>query len=523
MGVSRLMPSLDRTRSWIGALLLAVVAVPPAAGQQIDDFTEHTFSVPFVGINNFADLPVSRTFEQEIQDIQVFIEAGTADDVGFVGALQVTSGPLGCNGVQEVTDAVDVTTQVTVDGATASLVLRALENCCCVTGWGSATQADRTDARLHWLVSLGGPEIEIELDPPPPDDRYVIDVTPEMPEVTARARVVGVSPDPTPETTFTWTASLAIDERQPPREVRFDDDLEPGLTTLGEELYTLTLKDDSQIRGGRLGLTVTATVDGEELTGELPPGVTVEGTNPARSAIQSSIDDQTPANGFPRLAAGDLRDALKRMACQESGQRQFRAAANGGIGFPCISFDDGVGIFQITFTNRCEDLFADCRQEIFHWRENVAEGIANLRDKSGVARRYPNLLRGTQEYRDYLRDEVNPQRVAAGLRPIPGFPVPAFSNEGMLGAEPPNQLLEDSVRGFNGFAGMLFGQVLHEFAPDVELLTTVPDNELPGLNRNPDFWRRVDAAERPQNTGEPDYVNRVIGQSPACPSSQTCT
>lgn len=185
MSSSRLAPSLRRKKSW-GLILLLAIAASPAVGQQIDEFIDYTFSTPFAGIGNFAELPI---FEADIQEIQVTIVAGTAADVGFVGALQVTSGPDGCAGVQSVTAPVDVTSQVTVDGATASLVLRALENCCCVTGWGSATEAGRTDARLHWVVSLGGPEIEVELDPAPAGDRYVIDASPTMPEVTARARV----------------------------------------------------------------------------------------------------------------------------------------------------------------------------------------------------------------------------------------------------------------------------------------------------------------------------------------------
>src|SRR5581483_721754 len=32
----------------------------------------------------------------------------------------------------------------------------AQENCCCVTGWGSATQGDRANARFRWQVTLAG-------------------------------------------------------------------------------------------------------------------------------------------------------------------------------------------------------------------------------------------------------------------------------------------------------------------------------------------------------------------------------
>ena len=77
------------------------------------------------------------------------------------------------------------------------------------------------------------------------------------------------------------------------------------------------------------------------------------------------------------------------------------------------------------------------------------------------------LLNGASStYSDFVQNTVNPQRIVMGLLPIPlPPPAPAFSTAGMLGAGPPNQLLEDAVRGYNGYAGpKLFGNLLHEFS-----------------------------------------------------------
>lgn len=142
------------------AAFAVVVAVPKlllaqTAQNVIDDFTQYTYSVPAGPIGSFADFLVSRTFPSRIQSIKVTIVDGQADDIGYVGSLLVTSVVPMCAGVGAVVAPVDVTSEVTVNGATASLLLRAQENCCCVTGWGSATQADRRDARLHWEVTLG--------------------------------------------------------------------------------------------------------------------------------------------------------------------------------------------------------------------------------------------------------------------------------------------------------------------------------------------------------------------------------
>lgn len=124
-------------------------------GPTIDDETTHTYSVRAAGIGTFADHTITRRFSAPIQDLKVTVVGGQADDIGYVGGLLVTNVAPRCAGVSAVVAPVDVSSEVTVDGSEATLTLRAQENCCCVTGWGSATQGDRADARLHWEVTLG--------------------------------------------------------------------------------------------------------------------------------------------------------------------------------------------------------------------------------------------------------------------------------------------------------------------------------------------------------------------------------
>lgn len=123
---------------------------------------------------------------------------------------------------------------------------------------------------------------------------------------------------------------------------------------------------------------------------------------------------------------------------------------------------------------------------------------------------------------------MNPLREDAGLRPIPFAPAPQFTTEGPIGSDPPNQLLEDGVRGYNGFNGALTlagvvirgarggAVLLHEFRPDEEFLATVPDSEIAGLNNDSRVWRRVPLNERPPRPGEPNYVALVAANSPEC-------
>jgi len=305
-----------------------------------------------------------------------------------------------------------------------------------------------------------------------------------------------------------------VHENKPlPRDVDFQSDIVQSATTTGEALYTLRFNNSSAFRGGNLKLKATATVNGNSLTGETPAGLRIEGTNPQRTTFQGYIDQANVAMGHG-LNQADVRDVLKRMACRESiGQRQFRAPANGGIGAAFISGDDGVGLFQIT--NSPCDPFASCRDVMFNWQENADAGIQAFQEKVRIAVVYPGSVRRNQQYRDFVENTINPQRVNAGRRPLSGAPAPGWTTDGAIGSNPPNQLLEDSVRGYNGFAGTQFGLQLHEFTPDTNFLLNATDQDLRGINNDARVWRRVLATERP-GVGDPNYFNNVAALAPQC-------
>jgi hypothetical protein len=242
-----------------------------------------------------------------------------------------------------------------------------------------------------------------------------------------------------------------------------------------------------------------------------------------------------------------MEDALKRMACHESfvpalphttGQTQFDADADGGVGPPIISGDNGIGIFQITKTNLCTvpnvaDPFTRCPNVVFAWHINVlAAVIAFTGDKVPVAHQYPSQLAGSVDYQNFITKTVNRARAKATppLAPIPAgvYPAPDFTTSGLIVAATPNQLLLDSVRGYNGYASQAgpsgpkkFGLPnLHEFTPDIDFLETVTD--FATLSQPLSVWRQVTPAERNPavfnsgNCGNVCYVDKVKSEEPQC-------
>jgi hypothetical protein len=169
---------------------------------------------------------------------------------------------------------------------------------------------------------------------------------------------------------------------------------------------------------------------------------------------------------------------------------------------------------QITKTLACNDPFKSCPNVLFKWPDNIKAGVQTLQGTANNSLSYPGKLAGSADYQLFIFG-INVARKAAGLNPIPNFPAPPFTTAGQIGAKPPNQRLEDAVRGYNGFAGNMFGLQLHEFVPDRDYLLSVPNEALANLNMDARVWRRVLPGERPQN-GDPNYVSHVSARSPQC-------
>lgn len=409
------------------------------------------------------------------------------------------------------------------------------------TAQGGWTNSDGSSGSDSWVRAASSPTIQITLTPQPANDEYLITSTPTMPLIQATAAVINVTPDPTPTTTFAWTATLTIDENGGTgATVDYSDDIVQTTTTTGSATYTLTFTDPSFFEGGTLTLTATATVNGQPLTASTPSDLVIDGTNPQRSAIQSAIITQVPSHSFYGLQNGNVDDVVQRIACRESGQIQFDAAANGGQGTPYVASDNGIGIMQIT--QRSPDLFVTKPEVVFDWQTNTTLGVTTYQTKVKSALAYPASLRNDNDvtdpdsYQYYITHTINPARVVAGLMPITILPAPNFTTAGNLGSNPPNQLLEDGVRGYNGFAGtpVFDTNVLHEFIPNATFLMTVPNAQLSTLSTNPNVWARVcsvpgagllygpvnssNCSTARGTSGDPVYVNNVAANPPLCPS-----
>ena len=280
-----------------------------------------------------------------------------------------------------------------------------------------------------------------------------------------------------------------------------------------------------------------AVITGATQEGATPNGASIIGTNPPRANIQARVDSAVEGISFSGLQKPDVQDALKKMGCQESKQRQFKANADGGTGPALISFDDGVGTYQITSGKP----LVNSPWVAYDWKGNVDAGAQVYSSKTGSAKKYPSSLRTKAEYKTFISETVNPIRCRALLNPIGLTPVakepietyverclaalgpiagdaPAadFTKVNPIGSTPVNQLLEDGVRGYNGFAGPnLYGLVLHEFRPDRDFLAAVPDSDLATLPSNTAIWQRVPVTDR-GTSGDPNYVANVTSRSATC-------
>jgi outer membrane protein OmpA-like peptidoglycan-associated protein len=323
----------------------------------------------------------------------------------------------------------------------------------------------------------------IEIVSPIPGTTFVISAVPGMPTINAQARIVGVTPDPTPTTTFEWKLLISFNAHTCPNG--------PNRVINAPRIIVEKVVGGSFtpvfdfIRGGDLTLIVRAVVDGKMLEARTR-GLKIKGTNPDRSVIQAIL---------PRM--------LAQMACQESGQRQFNAPVDGGIGScPLFSSDKlgGVGLFQLTNPPPGPDMFWD-------WRTNAAAAEVLLGNKRSGARDYPGQVRRSRGFRQ-LVNQFNQARRRSG-RPEITITLPNFT-EGDF--DTPEELELDAIRGFNGFAGRdRFGFPLHEFrvAVDPQGLLRVNIDDVARTGEA--IWERVPSADRPQGTGDPRYVENVLG------------
>ncbi len=381
-----------------------------------------------------------------------------------------------------------------------------------------ATWTKAVPQSYSYTFNLNLAHVQVDLVSPPAQNQYAITATPAMPTIKATAKVVGLSSDPTSSTTFTWSPQDNVQARK-----NLNNDYSSYFTqsskTTGAAQYSVQVIPSTTLVGGTLTLKVSAVVSSSEATGSNTTATitgsntaTIVGTNPQRSAIQNVIAAAVPTVALDGLGNADVIDVYERMTCQESQQRQFNAAADGGIGSVYFSSDGGVGVAQLTNPSPFSD-----PNLLFDWKPNTQHGVSLYSSKIPGAKGYPSQLKSSASYKTAI-DNVNTYRTSHGLSPIASPPAPPFTLTGVIGASPTNQLLEDTTRYYNGYGTMtLYGLALHEFQPDLSYLQSVPNSKLAGLATDPLVWKRVPGTAAARGSvGDANYVVNVTGRSALC-------
>jgi hypothetical protein len=307
--------------------------------------------------------------------------------------------------------------------------------------------------------------------------------TPQMPLLSFRANVQGADPLVVFQTKFDWVLQIEFSalacRNGPNRSI--------NQTIRQSDTGAVLIPIFSLIRGGSLTVSVSATINGKVIRDRIS-GTRIVATNPTRAELFSALPNNT----------------MRRMALQESGGKQF-AAANGGVS-PCPLWSGdrlgGVGIFQITIPRPKDD-------EVWNWRSNVAKGLEIFGQKLAASRGYPARVRSSGGFQQLVR-AFNADRRARRLPPLtitlPDFTSGDFDNNLL-------QLELDAIRGFNGFAGGDgLGHELHEFRVALQRGRLKVVNVDEQAKTGEAEWERVPAAQRPQTSGDPNYVARVLGQ-----------
>jgi len=200
------------------------------------------------------------------------------------------------------------------------------------------------------------------IDQPKANSRFNIDATPTMPMIACRSRIDGnVTPDPTPHTNFNW--QITITEIVAP-----DTCASSRIGNCTLNVHRNNVAGGSwtpafpRVQGGDAVITASANVRGRLLRSLV--NVSIRGTNPGAANITAQCG-----------GAGTDAD---RVACHESGRRQFNAGGN-----PLLGPGGDVGVMQL-----CNPA-ASCLQR-WNWRENINAGVTLLGGKQNAATRYLN-------------------------------------------------------------------------------------------------------------------------------------
>ncbi|WP_131735434.1 hypothetical protein [Actinomadura roseirufa] len=350
-----------------------------------------------------------------------------------------------------------------------------------------------------------------------PADRAGLPLTaaPAMPALNATLQVAGF-PGRVPQTvTFSW--SLQAYNRRVTKSAKGKVQWQQGPTLLAQgstvgDSAGWTPKYGTTLLGGWGRLVVKASIPG--VTGgtvtSSPRWFDMPGTNPVRSDLTAFIKTHTGNNAAQAAA-------ITGIACKESHYRQFGAKSpaayketdipsnlpNPAANRPLFGPPAGVGIMQLDP--------AAYPAEQWNWQTNMLDGIALFNQKKAIASGYPGKVKAALDKQrstviKTVLPPLNKRRAAHKpvLRPltpadVPVATVPAFSA---------TQLMQDAIRGYNGYAGKPAKPggkrpIVHQFTFDAHYATT------PGLTvalAGSHSWRPTPPAAFNAN---PYYVQEV--------------
>jgi hypothetical protein len=351
----------------------------------------------------------------------------------------------------------------------------------------TASLTNSLSRTVTWKVA----DLEINVPPGPNNGRYVITDEPRMPVITATALFEGGS-----TTVSEWEVSVGFGADDCPPFGPHDLKTIFRFSLAGENEVTAHFPENV-IRGGSIGFIAKGVVNG--CTVSNVGGAGLVGTNPQRTDIENFLKQKSP----------DMYRTLQRIACKESGQRQFDAPPDGGTGF-CPLFGPGgkVGIMQIA---------KPTDDQIWNWKENVIAGIEKFKESVAAAEDYPNKVMGSGGFQA-LVEGFNERRQQQGLKPVKDVVLLPLTT-GDFNAEDDSNLGQrelDAIRGYDDSTDEDgFGLKLHEYRVVVDLIDGEEvlrvaniTNSDEGTLRGEAVWERVPVADR--LTGRPNYVEEVL-------------
>jgi hypothetical protein len=193
---------------------------------------------------------------------------------------------------------------------------------------------------------------------PAPNAQFNIDAIPRMPTIQCQARITGVQPDPTANTSFNWSAQIT-------EIVRHSTCASSNVGNCQMSVNGANVRGGmwrpafDGIQGGDAVITVAATIQGAVVQAAV--NVRIRGTNPASAIVRQQL--------------GGVGSSCDHIACVESRWRQFD-----GAGMPLLGPGGDVGVMQL-----CGPTAASCAQR-WDWTANVGAGMALFNQKQNEAR-----------------------------------------------------------------------------------------------------------------------------------------